>query len=33
MVETLQAVTLELAGKGESGAEKRADLPVLNHIN
>lgn len=33
MVETLAAVTHELAGKGESGAEKRADLPVLNHIN
>lgn len=31
MVDTLRAVTFELAGKGESGAEKRAALPVLNH--
>ena len=33
MVETIGAVAQELAGKGETGQEKRAALPHLNHVS
>jgi len=33
MVDTIAAVAKELTGKGETGQEKRAALPLLNHVS